>query len=201
MNTKNEDAYSANKNATVENEDKISSYEEKIARLEAELKQSREREANSIRNSGGGLDDSIATAPDTVLQVVDGLGKVMEIIHESSLNNLHMNTASRMRLLGAGERRWGLIEKTADIAADNEQYFSSPISSLAGLRKLITNVELWRGRQYRRTGITHRPRPLSDDFQCGIRHGAHLLPQRAGGCAGGRRGCAGSVWRTLSSRL
>jgi hypothetical protein len=144
MTGESKNAHSAYEHQTKKYEDEIASYKDKVAQLEAQLKQAEAHDAKTGAENREGLEDSVATPPPVLRIVLGKLDEVMETVREHDLNNLHLTTAMRMRQFGAGERRWGMIEKTADMAESNPQYFTEPISSYAGLRKLIENVEMWR---------------------------------------------------------
>ena len=91
-----------------------------------------------------GLDEGIATPVNVVTHIYNDLRTVMADITEQHLDNLHLTGVMRRRLHGAGERRWGLIEMTREMANNDKQFFSPPFSSWEGLDLLTDNVVLWR---------------------------------------------------------
>ena len=60
------------------------------------------------------------------------------------LDNTELNSADRRRLNGSGVRRYGFIEKTADIAGDFPQIWPGLVEDTGTLHKLVEEIEVLR---------------------------------------------------------
>lgn len=117
--------------------------ENEIASLQAKLAELEQKRATATPVNPSGLEE-VATSPSEINEIVYMLTYALNFIINHGISNLHLSTQQRRRLRGAGERRWGMIEKTFDIARENPVYFSSTLTSYEGMSLLVRNVELWR---------------------------------------------------------
>jgi hypothetical protein len=144
MSTKNEVANGANMDEVNLLKADNRRQEDEITALKAQLLEAERNAKSSGHDERGGLDDAIVTENLVLRELLGTLHETLLYIDKKNLNELHFTTAMRMRLFGAGERRWGMIEKTYDLARENPGYFTEPLSSYDGMGRLILNVELWR---------------------------------------------------------
>ena len=60
------------------------------------------------------------------------------------IETTELNTSDRMRLLGSGVRRYGFIEKTADVAGDFPQIWPGLVEDTGKLKELVGEIEVLR---------------------------------------------------------
>jgi hypothetical protein len=88
------------------------------------------------------VEDKVLIPGDTLNNVLSEVDAILEQLLEVS-GDVALSEAERRRLQGSGVRRYGFIEKTADIARDNLE-FAPPFLDVDALRDVITQIEIIR---------------------------------------------------------
>ena len=124
----------------------------------AESKTQREEQDHSVQHScagdNGTWNSALAKAGPpagnntaTFLQTwLDELQIMFENFAEivPQLGNTVLPPADRRRLLGSGVRRYGFIEKTADVAEEYPQFWPSFVTDTGKLKELVNEIEAFR---------------------------------------------------------
>ena len=84
------------------------------------------------------LPDSTSLTLNELLQIKGDLAQFVDMIENAM--DFNLSTIERMRKRGSGIRRYGFIDKTSDIAADNMQ-FAPRMFSATELKNLIRKIE------------------------------------------------------------
>jgi hypothetical protein len=87
-------------------------------------------------------EDKVLIPTNILTKVQNDLNDAIQNLFDVS-GDVSLSDADRRRLLGSGVRRYGFIEKTADIASDNLE-FAPPFLDVDALREVITQIETLR---------------------------------------------------------
>jgi len=69
------------------------------------------------------INNSVIIDPDTLNEIMGKINAVLDQLTEANLDAHIMTDAQRSRLLGAGVRRYGFIEKVTEVSYENPQFY------------------------------------------------------------------------------
>jgi hypothetical protein len=123
-------------------DDEIAALKAYIAHLESE--KAEDVKPPIFRPKAPLLGDQVTIGQDYLVQIQDDLEMAKDVIEESGMASLLITSAGRNRLFGAGERRYGFIEKTYAMSQGENAVYYPQFSSFTDLGKMLTEVEMLR---------------------------------------------------------
>ena len=69
------------------------------------------------------INNSVIVDTDTLNEIMGRINAVLDLLSEADLDAHILTDAQRNRLLGAGVRRYGFIEKVTEVSYENSQFF------------------------------------------------------------------------------
>jgi hypothetical protein len=105
--------------------------------METKTKKTRASNGEAISTKGH---ERVATLLSKLEDIEDKLGDVFNIYFDEIINETVMSDAERRRLLGSGVRRYGFIDKVADVASVNSE-FAPPFLNINDLKDKLRVIE------------------------------------------------------------
>ena len=122
-----------------EHHELINENERLRAELDAVNAKYNELHDNLHRSEDAHIDEKTLIHPEKLNTILGSLNDILTYLTEMDMNTLAMTGAKRSRLLGAGVRRLGFIQKTNEIAAENPEFLQG-FYTQADINNLNTQI-------------------------------------------------------------
>jgi hypothetical protein len=116
--------------------------DDQIASMRAYIEQMERDKEGITPGDDNKIGESVLIGKDNLDKIYNELIDLSKLLNISKMGDLFLNSKGRRRLMGAGERRWGFIEKTFDMTQGKNSVYYPRYSSVNDFGKLISEIEL-----------------------------------------------------------